>query len=185
MNIDRVVFAFAGTMILVSLALGMKVSPYWFLLTAFVGLNMLQAAFTGFCPLAVALGRLGLRPGAAFAGGSSCQPSGNPRQVKLVDVATALDWFRQGQAIVVDVREKNEYAAGHIPGAVSVPLSEFDAGRVPFEAGKQLVFHCQSGRRCGPAAAKMIEQGFAGQINRLQGGFGAWVRAGGPAAKEA
>lgn len=66
MNIDRLVFAFAGMMILVSLALGYTVSPYWLLLGAFVGLNMLQAAFTGFCPLAMILRKLGVAPGAAF-----------------------------------------------------------------------------------------------------------------------
>jgi len=66
MNIDRTVFAFAGTMILLSLALGLLVHPYWFVLTAFVGLNMLQAAFTGFCPLAMLLKRLGLKSGTAF-----------------------------------------------------------------------------------------------------------------------
>ena len=66
MNIDRLVFAFAGVMILVSLALGYTISPYWLLLGAFVGLNMLQAAFTGFCPLAMILRKLGIAPGAAF-----------------------------------------------------------------------------------------------------------------------
>ena len=55
MNIDRFVFAFAGIMILLSLVLGYTVSPYWLLLAAFVGLNMFQAAFTGFCPLAMIL----------------------------------------------------------------------------------------------------------------------------------
>ncbi len=66
MNIDRVVMAFAGSVVLVSLALGYMVSPYWFLLTAFVGLNLLQASFTGFCPLAIVLGKLSVAPGAAF-----------------------------------------------------------------------------------------------------------------------
>jgi hypothetical protein len=66
MNIDRFVFAFAGVMILLSLVLGYTVSPYWLLLAAFVGLNMLQAAFTGFCPLAMILRKLGVAPGAAF-----------------------------------------------------------------------------------------------------------------------
>lgn len=66
MNIDRSVFAIAGLFILVSLTLGLLHSPYWFIFTAFVGLNMFQAAFTGFCPLAKLLRALGLRPGCAF-----------------------------------------------------------------------------------------------------------------------
>lgn len=66
MSIDRMVFAFAGAMILLSLVLSRLFTPYWLLLAAFVGLNMLQAAFSGFCPLARVLKRLGVRPGAAF-----------------------------------------------------------------------------------------------------------------------
>jgi hypothetical protein len=66
MSIDRAVMAFAGTVILVSLALAQLHSVYWLFLTAFVGLNLLQASMTGFCPLAMVLKRLGVRPGQAF-----------------------------------------------------------------------------------------------------------------------
>jgi hypothetical protein len=66
MSIDRFVLAFAGFMILASLLLGLYVSPYWLWFTAFVGANLLQSAFTGFCPLAVILKRLGVQRGAAF-----------------------------------------------------------------------------------------------------------------------
>jgi hypothetical protein len=58
--------AFAGTMILVSVLLVHFVSPWWLLLTAFVGANLLQASFTGFCPLVIVLKRFGVAPGAAF-----------------------------------------------------------------------------------------------------------------------
>lgn len=66
MSIDNAVMAFAGVMVLASLALGYYHSPYWFLLNAFVGLNLIQASFTGFCPAAIILKRLGLKPGRAF-----------------------------------------------------------------------------------------------------------------------
>ncbi|KQW60555.1 MULTISPECIES: DUF2892 domain-containing protein [Ensifer] len=66
MSIDRAVLMFAGTLILVSLALGYYVSSYWFLLTAFAGLNMIQASFTGFCPAAFAFKKIGCKPGVAF-----------------------------------------------------------------------------------------------------------------------
>ena len=66
MNIDRAVMAFAGLMILASVALAHFVSPWWLLLTAFVGLNLLQASFTGFCPLAFIARRAGMKPGCAF-----------------------------------------------------------------------------------------------------------------------
>ncbi len=66
MNLDRAVMAFAGVMILLSLALTHFVSPWFWLFTAFIGLNMLQAAFTGFCPAAMIFGKLGLKSGCAF-----------------------------------------------------------------------------------------------------------------------
>ncbi|MEC8443569.1 MAG: DUF2892 domain-containing protein [Pseudomonadota bacterium] len=66
MNVDRLVFAIAGTFILISLTLSQLHSVYWLGFTAFVGVNMLQAAFTGFCPLAKILKALGVRPGNAF-----------------------------------------------------------------------------------------------------------------------
>jgi hypothetical protein len=66
MSIDRIVLAFAGAMVLAGLALGYAVDPRWLLLSAFVGLNLMQSAFTGFCPLAVVLKKLGVAPGAAF-----------------------------------------------------------------------------------------------------------------------
>lgn len=66
MTIDRVVLAFAGTVILLSLALGVFVAPGWLWVAAFVGANLLQSAITGFCPLAMVLRKLGLKPGCAF-----------------------------------------------------------------------------------------------------------------------
>jgi hypothetical protein len=66
MTIDRAVLAFAGGMIVLSLLLSYFVSLYWLILAGFVGLNLLQSAFTGFCPLAIILKKLGMTPGAAF-----------------------------------------------------------------------------------------------------------------------
>jgi len=66
MNIDKAVMRFAGVVVLVSLALAHWHSPYWLWLTAFVGANLLQASFTGFCPLAMALNKAGIKSGAAF-----------------------------------------------------------------------------------------------------------------------
>lgn len=64
--IDAVVMRFAGAFILASLALAHWHSPNWLWFTAFVGANLFQASFTGFCPLAVMLKRFGLKPGCAF-----------------------------------------------------------------------------------------------------------------------
>ena len=66
MNIDRAVFVFAGLVVLAGIVLAQTVHPWWIALSAFAGLNMFQAAFTGFCPSALVMKRLGLRPGQAF-----------------------------------------------------------------------------------------------------------------------
>ncbi|MGD9844796.1 MAG: DUF2892 domain-containing protein [Variibacter sp.] len=66
MTIDRAVILFAGCMVLASLALGFYVSPWWYLLTAFVGLNLMQASFTGFCPAAMIFRKMGCPAGMAF-----------------------------------------------------------------------------------------------------------------------
>ncbi len=66
MSVDRMVFAFAGSFVLIGVLLAWLASPWWLIVPAFVGANMLQSAFTGFCPLAKILKRLGVKPGAAF-----------------------------------------------------------------------------------------------------------------------
>jgi hypothetical protein len=66
MNVDKAVSAFAGAVVLAGLALGTFVSSWWYLLSAFAGLNLIQAAFTGFCPAAIVFRKLGLKPGSAF-----------------------------------------------------------------------------------------------------------------------
>mgnify|MGYP006294609055 CR=1 FL=1 len=67
MTVERAVFGFAGFMVLLSVALGTLVHPYWLGLAGFVGLNMLQMTFTRFCPLAIILKKVGLKPGCVFA----------------------------------------------------------------------------------------------------------------------
>lgn len=66
MTIERIVFAVAGAFIVLSVVLAYFFSPYWLWFTAFVGANLFQSAFTGFCPLATILKKLGLKTGAAF-----------------------------------------------------------------------------------------------------------------------
>jgi hypothetical protein len=68
MSIDRVVLAFAGIVILISVAMPLLFgqSINWLWLTGFVGLNLLQSAFTGFCPLAMILKSMGIKSGQAF-----------------------------------------------------------------------------------------------------------------------
>ena len=55
MSVENMIRILAGTLVLASLALGLTVSPYWFILTGFVGLNLIQSAFTKFCPAEIVL----------------------------------------------------------------------------------------------------------------------------------
>jgi rhodanese-related sulfurtransferase len=106
-------------------------------------------------------------------------------QVTMVDVDTALQWIEQGQAVVVDVREQHEYDAGHIKGAILLPLSTWDPDDLPpVPEGKHLLLHCRSANRCGVAAQNLLENGYEGHINRLAGGMLAWQAAGAPVSRD-
>lgn len=86
---------------------------------------------------------------------------------------------RAGEALVIDVREANEYADGHIPGAINMPLSTFQASQLPHPQGKRLILNCLGGKRSGMALEKCaVAQ--AEVDTHLAGGFGAWVQAGLP-----
>ncbi len=99
-------------------------------------------------------------------------------QVFFASPADVAAWRAAGDAVILDVREQNEWDQVHIPGAVLMPLSAFDAAKIPDAGGKHLVFHCKSGVRCGMAAQKALAAGFQGRIARLQGGILGWLQSG-------
>lgn len=101
-----------------------------------------------------------------------------PDQVFYVSPAEIKGWRDRNNAVIVDVREDNEWQEAHIPGAILMPLSSFDPAKIPDPKGKHLVFHCRSGRRCGMAAEKAVAAGYTGVIKRMEGGFLAWSAAG-------
>ncbi len=72
MNLESAIRVLAGTLVLASVVLSRLVSPWWLLLAAFVGLNLIQSAFTGFCPAELILKKLGV------AGGGPASPEGRP-----------------------------------------------------------------------------------------------------------
>jgi len=94
-----------------------------------------------------------------------------PTALKAIILADAV--------LVVDVREADEFAAGHIPGAVNVPLSTFDPQAVPNAHGREVVLSCLGGKRSGMALDKCRAAGAAIETH-LAGGFGAWKSAGLP-----
>ncbi|CAH0498194.1 rhodanese-like domain-containing protein [Novosphingobium sp. CECT 9465] len=83
------------------------------------------------------------------------------------------------EALVVDVREAAEFAEGHIPGAVNVPLSSFEASKLPDAGDRTLVLNCLGGKRSGMALDK-CSAAQAAVDTHLAGGFGAWASAGLP-----
>ncbi len=87
--------------------------------------------------------------------------------------------IRSGTALVVDVREPDEFAAGHIPGALNMPLSAFQPSQLPDPQGKALVLNCAAGRRSAMALDKCGAAQAAADTH-LAGGFGAWRAAGLP-----
>lgn len=84
--------------------------------------------------------------------------------------------LRADEAVVIDVREPDEFAAGHIPGAINMPLSSFQASRLPAANGRRLVLNCLGGKRSAMALDKCS---VAQEVvdTHLAGGFGAWQAA--------
>lgn len=82
-----------------------------------------------------------------------------------------------GAAIVIDVRTPEEFAAGHLPGAINMPVESFDPSAVPMEEGRETVLYCRSGGRSGRAATMLAD--YTGDtVRHLEGGITAWLAAG-------
>jgi len=100
-----------------------------------------------------------------------------------IDAATLKAALDKGEALLVDVREPGEYAREHIPGAHLMPLSTFDAAKLPPHAGKRVVVHCLSGKRSADAARRLEAAGVAGVVN-FTAGVPGWKAAGYPVAED-
>ena len=84
--------------------------------------------------------------------------------------------LRAGEALVVDVREPNEFVEGHIPGAVNLPLSRFSPDQLPEHVGRKLVLNCLGGKRSGQAL-ELCGLAQSAVDTHLAGGFNAWAAA--------
>ena len=101
----------------------------------------------------------------------------------MVEVVTREELKKglaEGTILLIDVREPNEYAAGHIPGATSLPLSRFDPARLPKEPGKRVVFNCRSGQRTLQALEMARLSGRRDVTAHYAGSMLDWVAAGEP-----
>ena len=100
---------------------------------------------------------------------------GKPRH-REIGAAELAALLRADQALVVDVREVDEFAAGHIPGAINLPLSSFQGSQLPDPQGRTIVLNCLGGKRSAMALDKCnVAESFAD--THLAGGFGAWQAA--------
>ncbi len=98
----------------------------------------------------------------------------------MVDPQTVMEWLEKGEAVIIDVREPQEWAGAHIDGAQNNPLSAFDPAKVPTPEDKKVVLHCHSGVRCGMASEMLRLSGYTSPLHRMAGGLVAWHQAGGP-----
>lgn len=104
---------------------------------------------------------------------------GKTKAHREVDAQTLKEMLADGSALLVDVREPDEFAVEHIKGAVNAPLSSFAPRDVPKAAGKTIVLQCAGGKRSGLA----LDRCASAQSNidtHLAGGIGAWKAAGLP-----
>jgi rhodanese-related sulfurtransferase len=99
--------------------------------------------------------------------------------LQTIDAHTLKQWLDQQTAIAVDVREANEYAEGHIPSATLVPLSSFDASKLPSPQNQKVVLYCRSGKRSAMAAQKLFNDGYQ-EVIHLGNGIIGWAEAGYP-----
>jgi rhodanese-related sulfurtransferase len=106
---------------------------------------------------------------------------GKSKEHNEVDAPALAAMLADGAAVLVDVREPDEFAAGHIAGALNLPLSRFSPDQLPQAPGKTLVLQCAGGKRSGMALDRCAEAGAAVDTH-LAGGIGAWKAAGLPVA---
>ena len=94
----------------------------------------------------------------------------------------ASDRLNSGKAVLVDIREPDEYAREHIPGSISMPVSALESADLTLEAGQNASFHCKSGMRTDSNCA-ILAQHVEGEAFMLEGGLDAWRAQGLPTAK--
>ena len=99
--------------------------------------------------------------------------------LREIDAPTLKRWLDEDKAVLIDIREPDEYAREHIAGSRLVPLSRFDAAEVAGDPDRIAVFHCNSGNRTCTLASRVLGMGFA-EIYHLDGGIQSWKSAGLP-----
>ncbi len=96
------------------------------------------------------------------------------------DAQSVRTWLEAGDAVIIDVREAEELAAARLPGAIHIPMSAFNPGRLPDLDGKKAVFLCAMGIRSIQVGQYLLDNDIIDEAYNLTGGLNAWARAGLP-----
>ena len=100
-------------------------------------------------------------------------------EIKGVDALTSKQWVDEGKAVLIDVREQNEWDQANISGATLVPLSAFNMAALPKDTDKIAIFHCRSGQRTANYFGLFLETPFK-EVYHMEGGIISWNEAGLP-----
>lgn len=198
-SLERQVRIAAGALVVIGAALGFWVHPYWIGLSAFVGAGLMFAGITDTCGMAMLLARMPWNQVTGSSGGA-CRAGAlllvgtailSPTTTLAVEhtrdsLATVQSSLAAQKAVLVDVREKDEWEEGHLRDARLLPLSTLRPGVRDLDLTKVLpkdkviYLHCAAGGRCVQAATLLKKQGY--DVRPLKSGFDALLEAGFPAA---
>lgn len=203
MSLERQVRIAAGAMVVLGAALGFWVHPYWIALSAFVGAGLIFAGVTDTCGMAMLLARMPWNQvsNKSNLSGAVCRVGGWLLAIGLFapamassaedhsrdSLATVQRGLAAKTAVLVDVREKDEWDNGHLREARLIPLSVLQRGLRSEDLARALpkdkviYLHCAAGGRCLQAAAVLKKQGY--DVRPLKPGFDALVEAGFPEAQ--
>jgi rhodanese-related sulfurtransferase len=104
--------------------------------------------------------------------------------IRNISVTELDQWMKADSAVIVDVREPNEYQDGHIPGVPLIPVGQISLYQLPDFKGRKLVMQCRSGGRSQTACTKLLTEDPSLDIYNLAGGILAWEKAGLPITKD-
>lgn len=178
MNLERYLRLIAGVFVMGTVALAVWVNPWWLAFTAFVGLNLTQSAFTDWCPMISLLHRLGVPRAGECSRGNAAE---GKTRMKEVGVQQVHEDLLEGTATLIDVREPAEYNAGHVPGAVHIPLRQLELRMAEAPTDRSVYVICHSGGRSASAVYVLAGHGIA--AHNVVGGMVAWSKAGLPVEK--
>jgi len=201
MSLERQVRICAGALVVLGVALAWILqNPAWTLLSGFIGAGLVFAGITDTCGMAMMLAKM---PWNQAPRGATCSTAGSAAilvgalllsgaETQAADhTKDSLDMVKQataaGKAVLVDVREEEEWVEGHVVGAKLLPLSQLEKGIPADQLTKTLpkekivYVHCQAGGRCKEAADILAKRGY--DVRALKPGFPALEKAGFPTAK--